>query len=156
MSVRGFLIVVGSTVALLAVGIAGCGGGDDTTEVETTAALSKSEFVTQANQICREGNKETDAAFENFDNETSKAEAETVIEDTFVPSVQRQINEIRDLGAPEGDEAKVDHMLDLAQADLDRIAEEPGIVLNGEDVDQFADFAKIGHPYGLTECDAPE
>ena len=79
-----------------------------------------------------------------------------MIEDTFVPSVQRQIDEIRDLGAPEGDEAKVDHMLDLAQADLDRIAEEPGIVLNGEDVDQFADFAKIGHPYGLTECDAAE
>ena len=47
-------------------------------------------------------------------------------------------------------------MLDLAQADLDRIAEEPGIVLNSEDVDQFADFARIGHPYGLTECDAPE
>ena len=153
---RGFLIAVGSIVAVLAVGVAGCGGGDDTTEVETTAALSKSEFVTQANQICREGNMETDAAFENFDNETSKAEAETVIEDTFVPSVQRQIDEIRDLGAPEGDEAKVDHMLDLAQADLDRVAEEPGIVLDGEDVDQFADFAKIGHPYGLTECDAAE
>ena len=49
MSVRGFLIAVGSIVALVAVGIAGCGGGDDTTEVETTAALSKSEFVTQAN-----------------------------------------------------------------------------------------------------------
>ena len=79
-----------------------------------------------------------------------------MIEDTFVPSVQQQIDEIRDLGAPEGDESKVDHMLDLAQADLDRIAEEPGIVLNNEDVDQFADFARIGHPYGLTECDAPE
>ena len=47
-------------------------------------------------------------------------------------------------------------MLGLAQADLERIAEEPGIVLNGEDVDQFADFAKIGHPYGLTECDKAE
>ena len=153
---RGLLIAIGSVAALLAVGTAGCGSGEDTTEAETIAALSKSEFVSQANAICREGNRETDAAFEGFDSETSDAEAETVIEDTFVPSVQQQIDEIRDLGAPEGDESKVDHMLDLAQADLDRIAEEPGIVLNNEDVDQFADFARIGHPYGLTECDAPE
>ena len=153
---RGLLIAIGSVAALLAVGTAGCGGGEDTTEDETIAALSKSEFVSKANAICREGNRETDAAFEGFDSETSDAEAETVIEDTFVPSVQQQIDEIGDLGAPEGDEAKVDHMLDLAQADLDRIAEEPGIVLNNEDVDQFADFARIGHPYGLTECDAPE
>ena len=153
---KSLLIAIGSVVTVLAVGIAGCGRRRRHHRGRNDAALSKSEFVSQANAICREGNRETDAAFENFDNETSDAEAETVIEDTFVPSVQRQIDEIRDLGAPEGDEAKVDHMLDLAQADLDRIAEEPGIVLNSEDVDQFADFAKIGHPYGLTECDAPE
>lgn len=150
---RFFLIAIGS-VALLAVGVGGCGGGDDTTEAETTTtALTKAEFVKQANAICAEGNKETDAIFESFEKGEPKAEAETVIENEFVPSVQGQIDEIRALDAPEADEATVEEMLDLAQADLDRIAEEPGMVVSGEEVDQFADFARVGHPYGLTECD---
>ncbi len=152
---RYFLIAMGS-VALLAVGVGGCGGGDSTTDTSTAAALSKAEFVKQANAICAEGNKETDAIFESFEKGEPKAEAETVIENEFVPSVQGQIDEIRALGAPEGDEATVDHMLDLAQADLDRIENEPGIVISGEEEDQFADFAKVGHPYGLTECDKAE
>lgn len=152
---RFFLIAMGSA-ALLAVGIGGCGGGDSTTDTATTAALTKAEFVKQANAICAEGNKETDAIFASFDKGEPKAEAETVIENQFVPSVQQQIDEIRALGAPEGDEATVEEMLDLAQADLETIESEPGIVISGEEEDQFADFAKIGHPYGLTECDKAE
>jgi hypothetical protein len=152
MSAR-FLITVGSVVALFAIGAAGCGGGDDSTEAETAATLNKSEFVSQANAICAEGNKETDAIFGSFKQGEPKSEAETVIEEEFVPAVQKQIDEIRALGAPEGDEAMVEEMLDLAQSDLDRVETEPGIVINGSEVDQFADFAKIAHPYGLTECD---
>ncbi len=153
MSVRSCLIAIGSVVALLAVGIAGCGGGDDSTEAETTASLSKSEFVKQANAICAEGNKETEAVFGSFEEGEPKAEAETVIEQEFVPAVQGQIDEIGALGAPEGDEETVEEMLDLAQADLERVENAPGIVINGSETDQFADFAKIAHPYGLTECD---
>lgn len=151
-----FLVAVGFVLALLAAGVGGCGGGDDSTEADTTAALTKAEFVKQANAICAEGNKETDAIFAGFEKGESKAEAETVIENEFVPSIQGQIDDIRALGAPEGDEATVEEMLDLAQADLDTIESEPGIVISGEEEDQFADFAKIGHPYGLTECDKAE
>ncbi len=156
MSVRLCLIAIGSVVVLLAVGVAGCGGGDDSTEAETSPSLTKSEFIQQANAICAEGNKETDAVFGNFEKGEPKPEAETVIEQEFVPSIQMQIDEVRALGAPEGDEETVEEMLDLAQADLERVESDPGIVINGSEVDQFADFAKIAHPYGLTECDKAE
>ena len=48
-------------VPLAALAIAGCGGGDDKTEstattTETTAALSKADFVTQGDAICAEVN----------------------------------------------------------------------------------------------------
>ena len=44
-------------VPLAALAIAGCGGGDDKTEstattTETTAALSKADYVTQGDAIC--------------------------------------------------------------------------------------------------------
>ena len=115
--------------------------------------MPRAKIVKLANAICAEGNKETDAVFGSFEKGEPKPEVETVIEQEFVPAVQKQIDEVRALGAPQGDEETVEEMLDLAQADLERVESDPGIVIDGFEVDQFADFAKIAHAYGLTECD---
>ena len=50
------LAVIGVGAALVA---AGCGGDDDET---TTAALSKQDFVSQADAICAKGDKKLDQA----------------------------------------------------------------------------------------------
>jgi hypothetical protein len=57
------------TCGVLAVSLfaIGCGGGDDTTE--TTASLTKAQFVKQGNAICENGNREIDASFEEFTKE---------------------------------------------------------------------------------------
>ena len=67
-----------------------------------------------------------------------------------MPSIQAQINGIRSLGAPSGDEATVTNMLNVAQADLNKIKADPTLLVGKQD--QFANFAKIAHPYGLTRC----
>lgn len=140
-------------VAALVTGlcIAGCGSSNDSTT--TTAAISKAEFLSKGNAICARGNKQTNEAFAGLGAKPSSAQIKGVIETSFVPEVQAQIDGIRALGAPQGDEAKVEHMLDLAQEDLDEIKRDP--VAYAEESNggkRFANFAEIAHPYGLTSC----
>jgi hypothetical protein len=131
--------------------IAGCGGSGDSTT--TTAAISKAEFLSKGNAICIRGNKQTGEAFAGLAAEPSSAQIKNAIETGFVPAVQGQIDGIRALGAPRGDEAKVEHMLDLAQEDLDEIKRDPvAYAEESNGGERFADFAALAHPYGLTHC----
>jgi hypothetical protein len=146
------------TIALLTAALpialtaAGCGSSDNTESTATTAALTKAVFVKQANAICATGNKATGKAIATITKNTPEGQSITIVKTAFVPAVQAQITAIRHLGAPEGDEQTVSQMLDLAQADLNAIKQNPKLVFSEKD--QFADFAKIAHPYGLTECDS--
>ena len=148
------------TVALLTAALpilliaGGCGSSESTESTATTAALTKAVFVKQANAICAAGNKATDKALGALTKKTPESQSITVVKTAFVPAVQTQITAIRHLGAPEGDEQTVTHMLDLAQADLKKIEGNPTLVFSASD--EFADFAKVAHPYGLTECDPKE
>jgi hypothetical protein len=115
---------------ILAVGLvaAGCGSSNDNSST-STAGLTKAEFVAQANAICDKGNKQ----------------------DAGVAGIQSQIDQVRALGAPSGDEATVTNMLDVAQADLDKVKANPAL-LNSSKANPFGDFAALAHPYGLTSC----
>ena len=59
------LIVAISAVALVA---AGCGSSDDST-TDSTASLTKGEFLKQGNAICAKGNQELEAGFNSFGKE---------------------------------------------------------------------------------------
>jgi hypothetical protein len=133
-------------VALIA---AGCGDSTSTTSRPTsTPALTKADFVSQANAICSDGNAVTDAAGSS----SSPAQINDVVTNTIVPSIQGQIDAIQALAAPSGDETTVSNMLSLAQADVDKLKNDPGLIAEQS---LFADFAKVAHPYGLTSC-APD
>lgn len=134
---------------LLGIGAAGCGSSDSTDT--TTTAITKSAFVAQANAICTKGNKVQSAAGAKLGKNPSQAQFTAYTKDTVIPNIQGQIDSVRALGAPAGDEATVSHMLDLAQADLNKIKADPTLLQDNSD--QFANFAKIAHPYGLTACD---
>jgi hypothetical protein len=123
----------GSTVlvASLAVALAAAGCGGDNSDSTSTATITKTEFVAKANAVCAAGNKAKPS----------------------VANIQGQIDSVRALGAPSGDEATVTKMLDTAQADLDTVKGNPAL-LNGKS-DPFKDFAALAHPYGLTQC-APD
>jgi hypothetical protein len=139
-------------VAAFAVVVAGCGSSDSTTD--STASLSKAEFVKQGNAICAAGNKEINAGFEelSFNKKTGPTEAqiEEVAEDTLVPSVTKQIGEIRALGAPSGEEEAVETFLENAEKDVEDVEEDPSSVAgNG---DPFAGVNKEAKAIGLDAC----
>lgn len=133
-----------ASVAVVSVGtLVGCGSS-------SKPAITKTAFLSKANAICTQGNRVTNAAGAKLGNSPTRAQIVGVVETQFVPSIQGSISSIRALGAPSGDQAKVTSMLNLAQADLNKVKSNP-LLLVGNST-PFADFAKVAHPYGLTEC----
>jgi len=134
-------------VVLIAGVAAGCGSSSNDTT--STAAISKTEFLAKGNAICKAGDAKQTAAQEALGKNPSAAQFSSFTTNTLIPNIQSQIDQVKALGAPSGDEAKVNSMLAMAQADLDKIKSNPALLQQG---DQFVNFEKVAHPYGLTSC----
>jgi hypothetical protein len=145
------IALIGAVMAFAAVA-AGCGSSDSTTD--STASLSKAEFVKQGNAICAAGNKEINEGFEelSFDEKKGPTEAqiEEVAEDTLIPSVSKQIDEVRALGAPSGEEEQVETFLDNAESALEEVEEDPSSIAGNKD--PFAEVNKEANAIGLVKC----
>jgi hypothetical protein len=146
--------VVWAVAATLMVGLAvvGCGSSNSSTTT-STAALSKPAFLAKGNAICTQGNQKLQAAQQQVlgKGKPSTAQLTSFVQSQFAPIIQGQINALRALGAPSGDEAKVAAMLSSAQQGLNTVKSNPGVLAGGA-ADSFANFRKLAHPYGLTAC----
>jgi hypothetical protein len=130
------LLVVGSLAA-------GCGSSSD-----STATLTKSQFLAQANAICSKGNRRLASAEKALGTKASLSQFKSYVADEWAPAIQDQIDEIEALSAPSADQDTVSNMLEIAQQDLDKVKSDPTSLTN----ESFTSFAKLAHPYGLTEC----
>ena len=142
-----------SSIAIAATLIAGlaAGCGSSNSNSTSTAALSKAAFLAKANAICKQGNQKQSAAQQALGKSPTQAQITSFVTATAIPNIQAQIVQIRALGAPSGDQAKVTSMLALAQVDLNKVKSDPTLLTSGN---QFANFAAVAHPYGLTSCAA--
>jgi hypothetical protein len=151
------LIALLAALVAVALVVAGCGGGDSTTD--STASLTKAEFLKQGNAICKEGNDEIESEFEKFakENNLSKkkapteAQLEEAAEQFLIPVVSKQIDGLRALGAPSGEEEKINTLLDNAEAALEEVEEDPSLV-SGESNEPFEEVNKEARAVGLTVC----
>jgi hypothetical protein len=150
----GRLVLVAIAAAVTVGAVVGCGSTSSSSpsSSSTTAAITKTAFLAQANAICTQSNKRTNAAGAKLGKNPTQAQIVTTVRTKFVPSIQTSITQIRALGAPTGDQATVTRILNLAQADLNKVKRTP-LLLVGSNA-AFADFAKMAHPYGLKECAA--
>jgi hypothetical protein len=153
---KGLLAAAAALVSLAAL-VAGCGGGDSTTD--ETVTLTKAEFIKQGDAICKKGNTEIEAGFEDFaeandipqDKEPSKAQGVKIVETVIVPGIKQQAEEIRALGAPDGEEQQVEDLLDSLDAAVAEAEEDPE-ALFGENSDPFADANQQATDYGFEVC----
>ncbi len=151
--------LIGALVGALLV--AGCGGGDD--NGDSTASLSKAQFVKQGNAICRKGNAKIETEFEKFAEERnlqenkkpSKPVFEEATETILVPGITSQVEEIRALGTPEGDEGEVDEILTGAEEAVEEAEEEPVSFAEGESP-KLKEVNRQAREYGLTVCGEEE
>jgi hypothetical protein len=144
-----------AVAAILTVGLVlvACGSSSDNSTTSTTAALSKAAFLKQGNAICAKGNKATNKLGNQiFVKNAKPTQAQkTQFENALITNVQGQINDVAALGAPAGDSAKVNAIVNSAQAALDSIKKDPSILFTSKS-DPFAKSNKLTNAYGLTAC----
>ena len=107
-------LVVTIAGAAIALGFAlGCGGGDDETG---SAALTKAQFIKQADAICAERTEERSQNIASREKEASKdaeqVDYDTTLKEVVGPSLRREAEEFKALSPPEGNEAKVEQMVE--------------------------------------------
>lgn len=153
--VAGVLLVV-----LLALG---CGGSSDGTTA--AAPITKKEFVKKATSICEKASQAyVQVAYASLSKEVKKQpdvpqnELEyRVVGQLYAPTFRKELDEIRALGMPEGDEEEIEAILGSIEQGLKEAEEDP---------QRFSeDLAKFGRPferavklakaYGIEACGQP-
>jgi len=139
---------------MLAALVAGCGGGDDTTD--ETVTLTKTEFIKQGDAICKKGNDQSEKEAEEFAEENgftlekaSKDQLEEAVAEVLVPNVNQQAQELDELGAPEGDEEQVEEIIVSLEGAAGEIEDEPSAVFEGKVLKEPTELAK---DYGFKVC----
>jgi hypothetical protein len=139
-------------VVVLAAVLGGCGGGSD-----SSSSLTKAEYVKQADAICAERKKEWTGATASYEKEAKEKKAESdpklqkklieeVLTDTMLPALEKQLESLEDLGAPEGKEKQVEKMLASFSKQLDTIKTPTDLLETG-----FTEFEEEAEDLGV-EC----
>jgi hypothetical protein len=148
---RGVFLAAAMVIALV---VAGCGGGDSNA---ATDSVSKEEFIVKANAVCKKGTERMSAAIakvlkgQRNITKVSKDEQEEIVTTVMVPSVSREVKELRALGVPDGDDEKVDAMITALEEGVEIAERDPGVVTKSSDA-IFGIASRIGGEYGLTVC----
>ncbi len=125
----------------------GCGGGDK--------APTKAEFIKQADAICKKAHDKFEKDF-NADfagnQRPSQAELNKFAENTLVPGVQGEIDDISALEPPSGDEAEINAIIDAVQGGVDRIKADPGVLSPKVAFDPQKKGHQLAKDYGMKEC----
>jgi hypothetical protein len=138
---------LGLLVPLIAIAFfaaSGCGGsGSD--------APTKEDYIAEADGICKEADDEVAATVEStFGNEApSRQQLVSIVEDELIPSIEGQLNDLRSLTPPEGDEDTVNAIYDALEQDLEALKADPVGAIQGE---AFAESSRLAGEYGLTDC----
>jgi hypothetical protein len=145
-------LVIGCIVSGLL--IAGCGDSDsseaDTNDATATnvavtiaedASLSKAEFVKKANAVCS-------AAFKWLEKQSDTGKRDYIT--NAVIALEREIDGITEVGAPSGDRAKIEAMLDRAKKTIEAVE------ANRKKIEpanhQLEKAEKLADKYGLKSC----
>jgi hypothetical protein len=150
---RAFLSALAALAALAAV-VAGCGGGGDTTD--STVSLTKAEFIKQGDAICTEANEQNQSEAEEFAEENGfelegagKKQLEEAVAEVLAPGLSRQAEELDALGAPEGDEEKIEEIVVSLEDTAGEIEDEPGLVFESAALKEPSELAQ---DYGFKIC----
>ena len=139
--------------ALALVVVAGCGSDDDEGGEET---LTKVEFIKQGDQICEKAEERSETEAEEFAEENgfelekaSEEQIEEAIVEVLVPALNQQAEEIQALGAPEGDEERVEEIVTALEDGATEVADDPSLAFEGQ---PLKDASKLAKDYGFEVC----
>jgi hypothetical protein len=118
----------------------GCGGSSQ------PEALTKPEFLKQANAICAEAQEERAAQSKGLSESDSSAEAGM---QQLLEPVEKMTGELGDLGPPAGDQKEVEAIVAAYEDGTAALEAEPA---GAEAASAYAQANKLAAMYGLTDC----
>lgn len=151
----------GSNGAGAASGSAEAANGSTSGSPEPVAAsqLSKQQYVKQANAICT---RSREKRFEELDafREENPIEGENgqdeylaaVLPEIYAPSMSSMLSELRDLGAPKGDEKQVEAIIVAFEDWVDTAEDLEGDEPPSDFFNEVNRATTLAGTYGLTQC----
>lgn len=149
------LITALAGVTAIAMIVAGCGSNSD----DSTSSLTKAEFISQADAICKQGDAKIESGFEAFakengikeNEELSNAQGIEVSETVLIPNIKNQSEELRTLETPSGGEDEISAMLDSLDEGIEEAEADPEALFSSK-TDPFGPANKRAKEYGLKVC----
>jgi hypothetical protein len=148
----------GAGALVAAVFLVGCGGSGDSS---STSSISKEEFIAKADAVCKKGSERMEGELFKFlrKNRATGALMKPSVEDNekfiiavLIPNLKREIKEIKALGAPEGDDDRVDAIISALEEGLETAEDEPETVAAGTSDIVFGIASRLAGEYGLEAC----
>jgi hypothetical protein len=148
------LAIAGVVPALL---LASCGEEEPAPEPLPAPAISKPEFLREADRICRSGDSQIEAIGDDLYTDVPPGERPNPGEvrrfalNVVIPRIQSEIDAIRALGAPEGDEREVEAILRATEQGIREIRDDPEGIADGAPAG-FRRAGDLSARYGSKEC----
>jgi hypothetical protein len=143
-----YLLLALTAAALLPV-LAGCGSSDEDATAQTTIPLKK--YAQQADLICNNRSGEQTEIATIYLEEHPNAEEVDLVIPAGVPPIEKEIDELRQLGLPAGHEEEAEAFLEEAETALEALKEEPRGALS-EEANPFKKANGLSEKLGLGDC----
>lgn len=139
----------------LALVIGGCGGSDG-----GDAAITKAEFIKQADALCKKVDEREFGEFGAWAKandkklvglSTGQVEKEA-IRAIVVPSVRNEIEEVKAIGIPEGDEEELEKFFDEVEVAIEKTEKNPLSAEKSRSQSPFFGSYELGRAYGFSDC----
>jgi acetyl-CoA acetyltransferase len=154
---RGRILAVTALALMLA--LAGCGGDEDATSAGgdggiPTSSLTKAQFLKKGNAICAEIYSEITEKYEAFYEAEKRTEAEldNKAAEVVTPNVVKLEKRLEALGAPQGQERKVEAILTALEEGVERAEEDVSTTRGAHGEFAFEKPYKLMWAYGLKRC----
>lgn len=125
----------------------GCGDSAD------AGPLTKSQFLQEADSICRTANQEREEALKEAAEQEDTgggSESEYFVTEAALPPVESMTEDLGDLVPPRGDEKEVEAIIAAFEQGIARIEADPTDLTTA--VSAFTKANQLSEAYGLKDC----
>lgn len=145
------LTITGTLVAFMAIGVGGCGSGDDAGAEPASSATTQAEFIDQGDAILCTKSEAVDHAMTTTDfDSASNSELKGFVFDGVLPAVETAYDGLASIPVPAGDEDQIEAVLTGLSNAIETTKSNPAQLITGPD--PFAKADALITAYGLTGC----
>jgi hypothetical protein len=145
MSIR-FLTSLLVVAALITSAATGCGSDDS-----SATTLPKDKYAQKADLICGDASVEQSEIATVYFKKHPNAQEIDLVEPAGIPPLEKEIEELKDLGLPRGQEAQAEAFLEESEIALEALKEEPKGALAEHD-NPYNKANELGEKLGLGDC----